>query len=95
MKSQDERAAKPRQIKENPGKRVKLWKEHFEMLIGQPAINTTASLTRAIIGHILPINTNNFTIEELNKTIKQIPTNKVCGPDGISVDVWKSGPYHL
>ena len=63
MKSQDQRAAKARQIKENPDKRVKLWTGHFGILIGQPAINTTASLTRAIIGHILPINTNNFTME--------------------------------
>ena len=77
--------------KENPEKRLEIWKEHFEKLLGQLAINTTLSLTRAIIGHILPTNTNNFTIEELNKRIKQISTNKVSGPDDIPADVWESG----
>ena len=52
---------------ENPEKRVKLWKEHFEKLLVQPAINTTPSPTRAIIGHILPTSTINFTMEELNQ----------------------------
>ena len=77
--------------KENPEKRLEIWKEHFEKLLGQLAINTTLSLTRAIIGHILPTNTNNFTIEELNKRIKQVSTNKVSGPDDIPADVWESG----
>ena len=76
--------------KENPEKGLKIWKEHFEKLLGQPAINTTPSLTCAIIGHILPTNTNNFTIEELNKTIEQLPTNKVSGPDDILADAWES-----
>ena len=81
-----------RKIKEiNPEKRLKIWKEHFEKLLGQLTINTTLSLTRAIICHILPTNTNNLTIEKLNKKIKQIPTNKVSGPDDIPADVWKSG----
>ena len=88
MKLQDERTTmklnkRQRLLK----KRVKLWKEYFEKLLGQLAIYTTPPLIRAIISHILPRNTNNFTMEELNKTITQIPTNKASGSDAIPGDV--------
>ena len=62
--------------------------KHFGKLLGQPAINTAPSSTRAIIGHILSINTNNFTMEELRQTIKQILTIKACGPDSIPADMY-------
>ena len=91
MKLQDERTTM--KLNKRQGllkKRVKLWKEYFEKLLGQLAIYTTPSLTRAIISHILPRNTSNFTMEELNKTITQIPTNKACGSDAIPGDVWKN-----
>ena len=56
---------------ENPEKLVELWNEHFKKLLGPPIINTTPSSTRVIIGHIfISINTNNFKIEKLSKTIK-------------------------
>ena len=35
---------------ENPEKRIKIWKEHFEELLGQTAISTTPSSTLEIIG---------------------------------------------
>ena len=57
---------------ENPEKRVKLWNGSFEKLLCPTAINTTSSPTRAIIGRILPINTNNQQFwNEITKQINE------------------------
>ena len=47
--------------------------------------------TNLIINEELPIDTNNFTMEELVKTASKIATNKAFGPDNIPPEVWKSG----
>ena len=39
------------------------------------------------------MNTNSFTMEEPNKAIKHISTNKACGLDDLPADVWKNGTF--
>jgi len=55
----------------NPTERIKLWKEHFKNLLGQPAfIPEHAEEIETIIPETLPISTHEFTKEEMTAAIK-------------------------
>ena len=73
----------------NPKNRIKKRKDHFLNLLGQPS-EIKPETTRTVLQHTLPINTDNFTLDELNKCIKSFKNNKASGLDNILIEVWKS-----
>ena len=66
---------------------VKLWKEHFEGLLGQPPVVDDQSINRVF--DAFPIKTGDFTMTESWEAIKSIQGNKATGLDGIPAEVWK------
>ena len=73
----------------NPSERIKAWENHFSTLLGSTPTTTRAPI-RTIIPDELPINTENFTIDELQCCIKSLKNGKACGLDDIPAEVWKS-----
>ena len=51
--------------------------------------------TKTVLQHTLSINTDNFTMEELNKFIKGFKNNKASGLDDIPIEVWKTGELNM
>ena len=83
------------QIKaKSPKEHIKKWKDHFQNLLGQPP-TIRAEETKNVLQHILPMNTENFTMEELNKCITSFKNNKASGLDNIPIEVWKTGALNL
>ena len=74
---------------DNPEERLKKWKDHFENLLGQPPVISEQEIIRLVEG-TLPINTEDFTKEELLKCIKSFKKGKAAGLDDIPVEVWKT-----
>ena len=74
---------------DNPEERLKKWKDHFENLLGKPPVISEQESIRVVEG-TLPINTEDFTKEELLKCIKSFKNGKAAGLDDIPVEVWKT-----
>ena len=68
--------------------RVKLWKEHFQQLLGNPTTIIDKPVERVF--DTLQINTEEFTTAELKTAIKTLQNNKATGLDEIPAEVWKS-----
>ena len=79
---------------DNPAERVKLWEDHFVNLLGKPPETTNIEPISKIVENILPINTEDFNIEELRKCIKSFK-NKATGIDNIPIEVWKSSALEI
>ena len=78
------------QIRANsPEERLKLWKNHFEQLLGQPPVLDDQPIERVF--NTLPIKTEDFTADELQKSINASQNNKAPGLGGISTETWKTG----
>ena len=60
--------------------RVKLWKQHFENLLGYPPKVTNEPITR-IISKQLDIQLGPFTKEELDSDLRKIKNRKAAGLD--------------
>ena len=71
----------------NQQERIKLWKQHFENLLGNPPKVTHEPTTR-IISKQLDIKQGPFTQEELNSVLKKILIRKAAGLDKIPPEVW-------
>ena len=67
---------------------IKKWKEHFENLLGQPPEVDDKEI-QPIIPNLLPINCDDFTMEELGKCVNDCANNKATGLDNIPAEVWK------
>ena len=70
-----------------PKERIKLWKEHFEGLLGQLLVVDDQPIVRLF--DPLPVKTGDFTTTGLRKAIKSTQGNKTTGLDGIPAEVWK------
>ena len=70
-----------------PKERMKLWKEHFEGLLGQPPVVDNEPITRVF--DALLIKTGDFTMKKLREAIKSTQENKATGHAGIPAEVWK------
>ena len=68
-----------------PRERIKLWKEYFEGLLGQPPVVDDQPITRAF--DVLPIKAGDLAMTELREAVKSTQGNKTTGLDGIPV--WK------
>ena len=66
----------------NQQERIKLWKQHFENLLGNPPKITHEPITR-IISKQLDIKLGPFTQEELNSVLRKIKNRKAAGLDEI------------
>ena len=66
----------------NQQERKKLWKRHFENLLGKPPKVTHESITR-IISKQLDIKLGPFTQEELDSVLRKIKNRKAAGLDEI------------
>ena len=75
----------------NQQERIKLWKQHFENLLGNPPKITHETITR-IISKQLDIKLGPFT-QELDSVLKKIKNRKAAGLDEIPPEVWKSRQF--
>ena len=66
----------------NRPERIKLWKQHFENLLGNPPKITHEPITR-IISKQLNIKLGPFTQEELDSVLRKIKNRKAAGLDEI------------
>ena len=66
----------------NQQERIKLWKQHFENLLGNPPKITHEPITR-IISEQVDIKLGPFTLEELNSVLRKIKNRKAAGLDEI------------
>ena len=76
----------------NPQERIKLWKQHFENLLGNPLKVIHEPITR-IINKQLDIKLRPFTQEELDSVLRKIKNKKAAGLDEIPPEVWKTRQF--
>ena len=76
----------------NQQERIKLWKQHFENLLGNPPKITPEPITR-IISKQLDIKLGPFTQEELDSVLRKIKNRKAAGLDEIPPEVWKTRQF--
>ena len=76
----------------NQQERMKLWKQHFENLLGNPPKVTHEPINR-IISKQLDIKLGTFTQEELDSVPRKIKNRKAAGLDEIPPEVWKTGQF--
>ena len=70
----------------NEQERIKLWKQHFENLLGNPPKIAHEPITR-IISKQLDIKLGLFTQEELDSVLRKIKNRKAAGLDEIPPEV--------
>ena len=68
---------------------MKLWQNNFEQLLGQPTVLNDQPIERVF--NTLPIETGDFTADELQKSINASQNNKAPELDGIPIEMWKTG----
>ena len=73
----------------NQQERIKLWKQHFENVLGNPTKVTHEPITR-IISKQLDIKLGPFTQEELDSVLRKIKNRKAAELDEIPPEVWKT-----
>ena len=76
----------------NQQERIKLWKQHFQNLLGNPPKITHEPITR-IISEQLDIKLGPFTQEELDSVHRKIKNWKAAGVDEIPPEVWKTRQF--
>ena len=76
----------------NQQERIKLWKQHFENLLGNPPKVTHEPMTR-IISKQLDIKLGPFTQEELDSVLKKLKNGKAAGLEEIPPEVWKTRQF--
>ena len=75
----------------NQQERIKLWKQHFENLLGNPPKITHEPITR-IISKQLDIKLGPFT-QELDSVLRKIKNRKAAGLDEFPPEVWKTRQF--
>ena len=90
--SRRKNTAKAKLKAENQQERIKLWKQHFENLLGNPPKITHEPITR-IISKQLNIKRWPFTQEELDSVLRKIKNRKAAGLDEIPSEVWKTRQF--
>ena len=76
----------------NQPERIKLWKQHFQNLLGNLPKVTHELITR-IICKQLDIKLGPFTLEELDSVLRKIQNRKAAGLDEIPPEVWKTRQF--
>ena len=78
----------------NQEERVKLWKKHFQDLLGKPPQTDEQTEIVNIVADELKIRNGPFQMDELSIAINSIKSGKACGLDGIPAEVWKLKDFH-
>ena len=73
----------------NQKERIKLWKQHFENLLGNTPKVTHEPINR-IISKELDNKIGPFTQEDLDSVLRKIRNRKAAGQDEIPPEVWKT-----
>ena len=76
----------------NQQERIKLWKQHFKNLLGNPPKVMNEPITR-IISKQLDIKLGLFTKEVLDSVFRKIKNRKAAGLDEIPPEVWKTRQF--
>ena len=76
----------------NQQERIKLWKQHFENLLGNPPKITHEPITRKISKQ-LDIKLGPFTQEEIDSVLRKIENMKAAGLDEIPPEVSKTRQF--
>ena len=76
----------------NQQEKIKLWKQHFENLLGNPPKVTHEPITR-IISKQLDIKLGPFAQEKLDSVLKKTKNRKAAGLDEIPPEVWKTRQF--
>ena len=76
----------------NQQERIKLWKQHFQNLLGNLLKVTHEPITR-IIRKQLGIKLGPFTLEELDSVLRKIRNRKAAGLDEIPPEVRKTTQF--
>ena len=76
----------------NQQESIKLWKQHFENLLGNPLKVTHEPITRIIFKQ-LDIKLGPFTLEELDLVLRKIKNRKAAGLNEIPPEVWKTRQF--
>ena len=76
----------------NQQERIKLWKQHFETLLGNPS-KVMLELNTRIISKQLDIKIGPFTQKELDLVLRKIENRKAAGLDEIPQEVWKTRQF--
>ena len=77
----------------NKQERIKLWKQHFENLLGNPPKVTHDPNTR-IICKQLDIEIGPLTQEELDSVLRKIKNRKAAELDESPPEVWKTRQFN-
>jgi len=77
----------------NETERLKLWKDHFQTLLGKPPTIEIAN-TIPVIEENIDIVKDAFTMDELLVTLKNTKDGKACGLDNIPAEVWKMDDFN-
>ena len=76
-------------------KRLEKWTNHFKTLLGKEArFPDGYTLPSAQVSGPLNINTNPFSVSELEAVIKQLKWSKAFGPDNIPALIWKDPHFN-
>ena len=73
-------------------KKTRLWKQHFETLLGNPPKVKHEPITR-IISKQLDIKLGLFTQKELDSVLRKIKNRKAVGLDELPPEVWKTRQF--
>ena len=73
--------------------RIKLWKQHFENILGNAPKITHELITR-IISKQLEIKIGPFTQEELYLVLRKLKNRKAAGLDKIPPEVWNTRQFN-
>ena len=92
INSRRKNTAKAKLKAANQQERIKLWKQHFENLLGNPPKITHEPITR-IISKQLDIKLGPFTQEELDSVLRKIKNRKPAGLEEIPPEVWKTRQF--
>ena len=76
----------------NQQERIKLWKQHFENLPGNPR-KVTHEPNNRYISKQLDIKLGPFTLEELDPGLRRIRNRESAGLDEIPPEVWKTRQF--
>ena len=90
--SRRKNTAKAKLKEANQQERIKLWKQHFKNLQGNPLKITHEPIIR-IISKQLDIKLGPFTQEELDSVLRKIKIRKAAELDEIPSEVWKTRQF--
>ena len=81
-------------IKANsPEEHMQLWKEHFVDLLDQPPTIDDLPVIRVLDSS--PIETGDFTEQELEESVKRSQNSNATGLDSIPAEAWKAGSLKI